>query len=132
LTATGFGLQRVTAVKTDTHPETPVSSGDKSAVVTAPYHLLLSAPADSVEIDTGRVVRPSTEQSVISGLLELDAKNPRLELIVHWKNAPTTGEHRFAKLTIERPGQETLVHFFDADGDIDDILELPFPTANHE
>lgn len=132
LTATGFGLQRVTAVKADTHQETPVASLEKPAAVMVPFHLLLSAQADAVEIDTGRVIRPSAEHSVISGLLELDSKNPQLGLVVRWKNTTTTGEHRFAKLTLERPGQDTIVHVFDADGDIDDILELPYPAANHE
>lgn len=132
LTATGLALQRVTAVKAVAQPEIPVASIEKPAAVAVPFHLLLSAPADTVEIDTGSVIRPSAEHSVISGQLELDAKNPRLGLIVRWKNAATTGEHRFAKLTLERPGQDTLVHVFDADGDIDDFLELPFPAENHE
>lgn len=132
LTAVGLGLQRVTAVKAVAQPEITAASGEKPAALTVPFHLLLSAPADAVEIDTGRVIRPSAEHSTISGQLELDAKNPRLGLIVRWKNTATTGEHRFAKLTLERPGQDTLVHVFDADGDIDDFLELPFPAENHE
>jgi len=85
-----------------------------------------------VDVETGRVNRPAVTDSSVSGSLELDAKNPRIGLVVRWKNAAASGEHRFAKLTLERPGQETLVHVFDADDDIDDFLELPFPATNHE
>jgi hypothetical protein len=61
----------------------------------------------------------------ISGILEIDPANPNLSLTVQWKNPPAAGEHRFAKLTLEAPGRDTFTHVFDADGDIDDILELP-------
>jgi hypothetical protein len=32
----------------------------------------------------------------------------------------------FAKLIVEAEGEETFVHVFDAKGDIDDFVELPF------
>jgi hypothetical protein len=32
----------------------------------------------------------------------------------------------FAKLVVEAEGKETFTHVFDADGDIDDFVELPF------
>lgn len=59
----------------------------------------------------------------------MDPRNPHISLVVRWKTAATPGEHRFAKLTLEAPGQETFTHVFDADGDIDDFLELPLPVA---
>ena len=82
-----------------------------------------------MEIDTGHLIRPLPEQATISGMLELDPNNPRLGLVVRWKNPSAPGEHRFAKLTLEAPGQETFTHVFDAVGDIDDFLELPFPAV---
>ena len=94
-----------------------------------PFRLLLSAPAAVVEIDTGKLIRPPADSATISGTLELDPKNPRVGLVVRWKNAAASGEHRFAKLTLEAPGQDTFTHVFDASGDIDDFLELPFPAA---
>ena len=54
-----------------------------------------------------------------------------IALVIRWRNPPTAGEHRFAKLTLEIPRQPTFTHVFDADGDIDDFLELPLP-ASHE
>lgn len=90
-----------------------------------PFRLLLSSPAAAIEIDTGTPVRPSPDSSIISGLLELDPQNPHVGLIIKWKQAALPGEHHFAKLTLEAPGQPTFTHIFDAPGDIDDFLELP-------
>jgi len=91
---------------------------------------MLSAPAAEVKIDTGgEVPAISPDQTPILGKLELDPRNPHLSLVVRWKNAPTAGEHRFAKLTLEAPGQDTFTHVFDAAADIDDFLELPLPAA---
>lgn len=55
----------------------------------------------------------------------MDPNNPRIAINVHWKSAAVPGEHRFAKITLEIPEQETFVHVFDAVGDIDDFIELP-------
>ena len=129
LAATAVGLLRVTAARGsgDLTPKPAVV--EQAALAAVPFRLVLSAPAAAVEIDTGRVIRPLTEQSTVSGMLELDPNNPRLGLVVRWKNPSAAGEHRFAKLTLEAPGQETFTHVFDAVGDIDDFLELPFPAA---
>lgn len=97
------------------------------AALTVPFRLLLSAPAAQVEIHAASVVTPSLDSSPLAGNLVLDSKNPQVAIIVRWTIPTAPGEHRFAKLTLEAPGQETLTHVFDADGDIDDFLELPFP-----
>jgi len=95
-----------------------------------PFRLVLSAPAAEVKFDTGRAVPAiSPDESPILGKLELDPQNPHLSLVVRWKNPAAAGEHRFAKLTLEAPGQDTFTHVFDADGDIDDFLELPLPAT---
>ncbi|MGL4401780.1 MAG: hypothetical protein ACRCXD_18115 [Luteolibacter sp.] len=130
LAATGLGLARVTAPRNDsraTAPPPPVALPGGGAI---PFRLLLSAPAAQVEIDTGKVIRqiPSDGLS-ISGVLELDSRNPRLGLVIRWKQPTAQGEHRFAKITLEATGQETLTHVFDAEGDIDDFLELPLPVT---
>ncbi|MES2924772.1 MAG: hypothetical protein V4819_24675 [Verrucomicrobiota bacterium] len=129
LAATGAGLLRVTAARSPGDPAIRSAVIEKPSQSAVPFRLILSAPAAAVEIDTGRVIRPQANQSPISGTLELDPNNPRVGLVVRWKNAPTPGEHRFAKLTLEAPGQETFTHVFDANGDIDDFLELPISAA---
>lgn len=129
LAATAVGLLRVTAGRTTAGPAIHPPIVERAALAPVPFHLVLSAPAAVVEIDTGHVIRPIADQSPIAGTLELDPNNPRIGLVVRWKNAAAAGEHRFAKLTLEAPGQETFTHVFDAVGDIDDFLELPFPAA---
>lgn len=130
LAVTGAGLMRVTATRKSVVPPpaavtgTPALHGKQ-----VPFRLLLSDPAATVEIDTGKLIRPAADSATLSGTLELDPKNPHVGLVVRWKNPAAPGEHRFAKLTLEAPGQETFTHVFDADGDIDDFLELPFPAA---
>jgi hypothetical protein len=130
LAVTGAGLARVTATRKPVSP-TPAATAETSSLPgkTVPFRLLLSDPAAAVEIDTGKLIRPSADSSTISGTLELDPKNPHVALVVRWKSPAAPAEHRFAKLTLEAPGQDTFTHVFDADGDIDDFLELPFPAA---
>ena len=125
-----MGVRRVTTVApvAGTPPERAPTEALSEAPAT-PYRLLLSAPASSVEIDTGGITRPDPGRNPVTGILHLDPTNPRLSLVVRWKSPPGTGEHRFARLTLEAPGQDTFVHVFDADGDIDDFLELPLPAT---
>jgi hypothetical protein len=130
LAATGAGLVRVTATRESVRPPPAAATGAPAPQgKQVPFRLLLSDPAAVVEIDTGKLIRPPADSATISGTLELDPKNPRVGLVVRWKNAAAPGEHRFAKLTLEAPGQDTFTHVFDAGGDIDDFLELPFPAA---
>jgi hypothetical protein len=131
LIAAGFGILRVTSAGSRADTTTQRLAATPAAAASAvPYQLLLSAPAAAVKIDTGVANPPiAPEGSRISGKLQLDAANPHLSLIVRWKNPPVAGEHRFAKLTLEAPGQPTFTHVFDAHGDIDEFLELPLPAA---
>jgi hypothetical protein len=96
---------------------------------TVPFSLILSAPAEEIEINTSKLIRPSVSETPISGTLLLDPENSRVSIKVRWKNTSATGEHRFAKLTLEVPRRETFTHVFDASGDIDDLIELPFPAT---
>ena len=129
LAVTGLGLLRVTAARDPGNPPVPAEAAASQALPAVAFRLVLSAPAEAVEINTGRVVRPPLDTPLLSGSLELNPKNPHVALVVRWKTPAAAGEHRFAKLTLEIPGQDTFTHVFDADGDIDDFLELPFPAA---
>jgi hypothetical protein len=131
LIAAGFGIQRVISAGTNAATPQAVSPTPAPAASSVPFQLLLSAPAAEVKIDTGVANPPlSPDGSRIIGKLELDAANPHLILVVRWQNPAASGEHRFAKLTIEAPGVATFTHVFDADGDIDEFLELPLPARN--
>jgi hypothetical protein len=90
-----------------------------------PFHLLLSSPARQVEINTGKSIQKLTPEMALSGTVEIDPHNPHLSLSIQWQTPSSPGEHRFAKITLEPRGEKTLTHVFDADGDIDDILEFP-------
>lgn len=132
LAATAAGLARVTSSRGDrltpdrTGTVVEKTAASKNAV---PFRLLLSAPASEIVIDAAGELRPAPDSGLLSGSVPLDPDNPTLGLVVRWKNQATPGEHRFAKLTLEAPGQPTFTHVFDADGDIDDLIELPFPSA---
>ena len=130
LMITAVGLQRVTSARVE--ETSPIlTEKPKPATSAIPFRLVLSAPAVTVEINPGKPLQLSPEEMPISGTLEIDMANPHVALMIRWKNPPTPGEHRFAKLTLEAPKQATFTHVFDADGDIDDFLELSFP-ASHE
>ncbi len=122
--ATGFGLMRVTAARGKMTLR-PALKALPSLEVAVPYQLRLSAPAQTVEIDTGK----DYQAAALHGSLVLDAKNPSVALRVRWVQPPIAGESRFAKLTVEAPGLATFTHVFDASGDIDDYVELPISEA---
>ena len=131
LTATAAGLMRITNVKQASGgalPPLDATVRTDARFPDVPFRLVLSAPATLVEINARDLIRPTVSDSPISGTIKLDGKNPQVALIVRWKSPVLPGEHRFAKLTLEAPGQPTFTHVFDADGDIDDFLELPFPV----
>ncbi len=121
---------RLTAARVEVKiPELPAIS-HAVATQSVPFRLLLSAPAERVTLHTGGASPPlQLDKLPFTGELEMDPQNPHLSLLVRWKNPLTTGEHRFAKLTLEAHGQETFIHVFDAAGDIDEFLELPLPSA---
>jgi hypothetical protein len=131
LAATGLGLMRVTAARDSTQPTGPevVEKRPAAKETAIPFRLVLSAPAAEIEIDTGKSIRPRVDGSPISGAVEIDPTNPHVGLIVRWKFPTAAGERRFAKFTLEAPGQETFTHVFDAAGDIDDFIELTLPAT---
>lgn len=93
--------------------------------VTVPFQLQLSAAAKRVVLrdEADEVLWESS--AAVDGMVE--ATWPRLprniQLQVDWV---TPGAPRyFAKLRLDPPGSETLMHVFDASSDLDDLWELP-------
>ncbi len=129
LIAAGCGLVVLTSART---PPGHTTITDSPRITLpepglSPFRLLLSNRAAEVVLDSGNgsPVRFEDTQSSLSGHLALDPANPHVSVIVRWADSPAEGEHRFARLTIEPPGQPTFTHVFDSAGDIDDFQELP-------
>ncbi|MFT4175946.1 MAG: hypothetical protein QM627_04760 [Luteolibacter sp.] len=119
LIAAGIGLQRLTRVREPLpQPSAPTAERGTAKTLSVPYRLQLSSTASSVELSSG-----DFKTSALTGSLPLDAEHPQIFLTVKWQAPPTTGELRFAKLTLEPAGRSTLTHTFDASGDIDDVFE---------
>jgi hypothetical protein len=124
LVLAGFGLARLTGPSAAAPVPVDAAPTAMPSPSTAPatFELLLSAAAKSVSLEAGgpAFVRESPT-GPIAGILEIPDEAPVIFLKVNW--ADTTPGHRFAKLRIDRPGEETLEHVFSAPGDIDDIWE---------
>ncbi|MGJ8641968.1 MAG: hypothetical protein ACSHX9_01055 [Luteolibacter sp.] len=102
-------------------------AGEK--MISAKVRLTLSCLAGMIDVSAGGESmsgRLDAEGNFL-GELEIDPENP----VIFVKVAcipPKGGESisNFAKLVVEAEGQETFTHVFDAKGDIDDFVELPF------
>jgi len=90
------------------------------------FSLTLSAAAKSVDLKSrdGTSLFHGAPGDPLNGVIELNTVDPVVLISIAWKDADAPG-HRFAKLTLEPPGKATLVHFFEATGDLDDVWELP-------
>lgn len=128
-------VSAVALVKLTSRTAPPLENGErKSTVVEDPgeqvpvtgYTVSVSAEMSELRINgQDQLIQGRPVGSSISGQLP-QSENPQVvELVVRWKNPPSATEHRFARLTLYPPGKATITHVFDADGDIDDILELP-------
>jgi len=120
LVASGFGLVLLTAQKTSLvmpHPAKTVDDGGSEW----PYRLSLSSEAAEISIISGDSLPSHTPD----GKLSHRPEDRLISLRIRWKTPPSTGETRFAKLTLDPSGKPTITHVFDSTGDIDDILELP-------
>ena len=131
LVVSGIGFARLTqkgtAVTGGQGVEVPATS--ESELIPAKIHLSLSRPVGFLEIKIGeeKVGLTRVEQWDFVGTAAIDFSNP----IVTLKTLPNDPKRRgvarmFAKLVVEAEGKETFTHVFDADGDIDDFVELPF------
>jgi hypothetical protein len=96
-------------------------------VIVARVHVTLSGVAKTVDLfaNAGYYRFGQSEVgSYTADDLKIAKDNPVLQFKVDW--AEDSPIRRFAKVVVEADGQETFTHVFDADGDIDDFVELPF------
>ncbi len=94
-------------------------------VIRAKFYVTLSR-AGSVTLfaNAGYYKLASEKGTTVSDYLKIAKDNPVLEIKVDWLEE--SGFPGFAKVVVEAPGRETFTHVFEAPGDIDDFVELPF------
>ena len=118
----GFGLARLTGSSTPKPVVEDQTATPAPQASQATFEILLSAAAKSVSLEAGGpAVVQESPAGPLTGTFEIHGEQPVVFLKVVW--ADTTPGHRFAKLRIDRPGEETLEHVFSAPGDIDDLWE---------
>lgn len=139
LVVSGIGFARLTQKGTAATGQQGVEMAASSEKISAKVFLTFSEAAGSVHLNSG-------DQGILAGLpgnvvglpgngekmtwrefsseITIEKKEPLIFLNVVW--AQDSGNHRFAKMVVEAEGEETFTHVFDADGDIDDFVELPF------
>jgi hypothetical protein len=125
--ACGVGLARLTGSSSPppAPPQAPAPAAE--APVPSRFHLVLSHSATSVRLDPGiegKVVSLPAGPGPHGGSVLLDPAHPLLFIDVEWSGSAGPGGHRFAKLTLESPGQATLTRTFDATGDLSDVWEI--------
>jgi len=121
LIASAVVLVRLTSAQAPAETSQPTAPArEKSGLQQLPYRLTFSAEVAEMKLSAGE--QPAVSEA--SGTLSAAPGSP-LFLTVRWKSAAAAGEHRFAKLVLEPAGKPTITHVFDADGDIDDVFELP-------
>ena len=133
LVLSGIGFARLTHKGTAATGMQRVEVSTTGEEITAKVFLTFSETAGSVHLNSGSEGillpdSPGNEPNMtwreFSSEITIDKKDPVIYLKVVWSQA--SGNRRFAKLVVEAEGKETFTHVFDADGDIDDFVELPF------
>jgi len=119
----GIGLAKLTApVAQQVAAPPPVEKIEPAKENSATFELLLSGTAKRVSLEAGSApLAFENTAGPLTGKLALSSDQPSVFLKVEWADASTG--HRFAKLRLEIPGQETREHVFSAPGDIDDLWE---------
>ena len=131
LVVSGIGFARLTqkGVAVGGGQGAEIAHLSENKRIPARINLSLSRPVGHLEIMIGeeKVGLTRTEQWDFVGTASIDFSNPIMTLKTLTSDPKKTGVARmFAKLVVEADGQETFTHVFDADGDIDDFVELPF------
>lgn len=101
----------------------------REKMIPAKVRLTLSCMAGMVDVSAGadRMEVEAASSHEFSGDMEIDPENPVIFVKVACIVPEGGGNVRnFAKLVVEAEGKETFTHVFDAEGDIDDFVELPF------
>lgn len=120
LAVSGYGFSILTASRSVVIPV--AKEKVESELVDVRFFLSFSAAAERVLVNGEELGAAAGVE--YSGMVGLEVANPVVFLEVEWA-AESIGR-RFAKLTLEVPGRETLRHVFDGDGDLDDFFELPW------
>jgi len=123
LLLTGIGLARLTAPAAKQVAAPPAEEKpEPSKISPAAFELLLSGTAKRVTLEAGgEPLAFEKTAGPLTGKLPLSSDKPTIFLQVEWADA--AAGHRFAKLRLEVPGQETREHVFSAPSDIDDLWE---------
>ncbi len=129
LVVSGIGFARLT------HKGTAVPAGSveevaaKSEKTSAKVYLTLSHLSGFYALTVGEQNVPLSRGATgeLVGTTLIDSNHPVVFLKVSClAKASGDGQRIFAKLVVEAEGKETFTHVFDAAGDIDDFVELPF------
>lgn len=131
LVASGIGFARLTGIRAEAprilgKPVSEDTSDTMKPALEAKVFVTLSGPATSVKIDgyRGAVDLGEPVDGIYSGTVSVAPDSKVLLLTVKW--ADEAKGRCFAKLVVEAKHRETFTHVFDAPGDIDDFVELPF------
>lgn len=128
LVVSGIGFARLTHRGTAVLPP-PIESRVESDRIPAKVYLTLSHLSGFYALTVGEENVPLERgaEGELAGMVSIDPDHPVLFLKVSClAKAPDDGQRIFAKLVVEAEGKETFTHVFDAEGDIDDFVELPF------
>ena len=120
----GIGLARLTApaAPQGITPPPPLEKAEPAKTNSPTFELLLSGTAKRVALEAGGApLNFENTAGPLTGKLPLSSDKPTIFLQVEW--ADSAAGHRFAKLRLEQPGQETREHVFSAPGNIDDLWE---------
>lgn len=131
LIVSGIGFARLTqkGAALSGGQGTEITAQSDSNRIPAKVYLSLSCPVGFLEVKIGeeKVELTRDEQWDFVGTAVIDFSNPIVTLKTLPGNPKRRGVARmFAKMVVEAEGEETFTHVFDADGDIDDFVELPF------
>ncbi|MCH7226305.1 hypothetical protein [Haloferula sp. A504] len=122
LLAAAFGIRKIAVdpVSAPVQPPAPVAGAASSA----PFFLTFSAPPSEVILESaGEILKLRPEGTTAHGSIKLSDDHPTLFVSILW-DAGDDSVPRFAKLTLEPPGQATKTRTFDGLGAIDDVWEL--------
>lgn len=136
IVAAGFlfmGLTAAPNIEAAAGTDSQVSTGTGERQIPARVYLTFSERVSELELTLGNT-RISNSRRLTEGKkgdwwdwageLSINPAKPMLFLKIGWESIEKG--HRFAKLVVEADGRETFTHFFEAEGDIDDFVELPF------
>lgn len=96
-----------------------------AAVSLVPFQLQLSAAARHIELrdENAEILWQVEDSQNTEFMAELKRLPSQISMKISWSGTPAP--RHFAKLRIDALERETLIHVFDARGDIDDLWELP-------